>query len=85
MIRSKRVVRVFSMAVIRDSMPDIRESSAAMREVVMTANTVNIRLLKTIGSPIANYSWTLSIRDISIRCPAHRQRTQRLRGGVIGP
>src|ERR1035438_3461298 len=53
MIRSKRVVSVFSNAVIRAWMPDILESSAAMREVVMTANTVNIRPLKTMGTPIA--------------------------------
>jgi len=53
------VVIVFSSAAIR-------VSSAAMREVLVTANTVNMMPLKTIGTPIAKYSWTLSISPTSI-------------------
>ena len=50
----------------------IRDSSAAMREVVMTANTVNMIPLKTIGTPMAKHSWTLSISALSIPYTPHK-------------
>ena len=46
MMRSKRVVRLLSNAAIRNA-------SAAMRDVLVTANTVNMMPLKIIGTPIA--------------------------------
>ena len=48
MMRSKRVVSVFSNAVIRSAMADIRE-------VLMAANTVS-----TGGNPIAKCRWTFA-------------------------
>src|ERR1035438_5638126 len=50
----------------------IRASSAAMREVLVTANTVNMMPLKTMGTPIARYTWTLSISAMSIPYTPHK-------------
>jgi len=58
-IRSKRVVMALSNAAMR-------ASSAAMREVLVTANTVNMMPLKRMGTPIAKYSWTLSISRLRV-------------------
>jgi hypothetical protein len=55
--------------------------------VLVTANTVNMMPLKTMGTPIARYTWTLSISAMSIPYtrPTSRRRPHPPSSGTIGP